>query len=331
MKFFKLPALCLVSFTTFIQIPAATAGDDGILAIVAAGALLAGQMNEEGTGESSLTLIPSIALQNKNLSFDQQYSGAESNKADFDVNIPVISASLTASYSRFFATLKYEKDLDEASTGTDETLRSGGSNLIAIPNAEVNVGREDKNITIGYNTWKKLNIFVGYMEGETTLKPDPSCAIQTPPNAPTNCNITNRSFIHRYLGDSSDYKQEYTEEGPYVGLSYAWRIAEAGVLSASYAYAKMDGKYEDNLASDPTNFFGGTIAPFKYEGTTTGNSIGITWTAPLSETSGYFVDIRKQKYDMDGSDKTGNSLYTGTFLNTEEKINSITAGVQFYF
>jgi len=328
-KYFYLPVFLCIA--TFGQV--ASAGNDGALAVIAASALIAGQINSDETkNDNGISFVPSVGVQSKQLTFDQTYSGAQSNKAKFSISMPVLSTSLTTAYNKFFLTLKYEKSLSDSSTGTNETLILGGSNLIAIPGSETTVERQDQSITLGYNVWSKLNLFVGYMKGKTTLTPDASCQILNPPSLPpSNCLITNRAFIHAYLSGNNNYAQEYTEDGPYVGLSYAWNIADAGVLSASYAYASMDGKYKDNMAHDPTNFFGGTVERFAYSGSTTGNSIGVTWTAPLGETSSYFLDLRQQKYHMSGEDDTGLALYSGVHLSTDETMKSVTAGVQFYF
>ena len=123
----------------------------------------------------------------------------------------------------------------------------------------------------------------------------------------------------------------YTEKGPYIGASYAWSIADAGVLSASFAYAYMDGDYEDNMMPDTTGVFNGSIEPFRYSGDTTGTSIGLTWTAPLGESSSYFLDLRRQQYEMSASDDTGLALYNGTKLDSKETMQGFTAGLQFYF
>lgn len=304
MNFFQ--RCTLVTFfllATIAQIPTAFADDDS----------------------SDLAFVASLGFQDKKLSFDQKYSGLAANDAEFSVHLPTANISFTTAYKRLYLALKLEKSIVDTSTTTDETDRSslGNANLIAYPGSEVDVSREDKSITLGYNVWRKLNLFVGYLQGETELKPNPFCA-----NPFSGCTQANYAFLQYYLGQP-DYKQTYTEEGPYIGLSYAWQIAEAGSLSASFAYATMNGQYVDN-ASDPTGFFGGDFQAFDYRGDTDGTSIGLTWSAPLGETSSYFIDLRSQKYSMDGADKTGGPN-AGTFVKTEETMQGITAGLQFFF
>lgn len=283
--------------------------------------------------DAGVTFVTSIGVQNKTLKFDQKYKGPapqDNSYADFEVNLPVGNISFTTSFDKFFVALKYEKSLTESSTGADETNRIqlfGDANLLTVDDSQMGVEREDKSITLGYNVYRGLNVFMGYMEGETELKPDPmaNCIIVGP-----NCFVTdiNKAYIiQKERADGRDiakYKQTYTEEGPYIGFSYAWRIAEAGTLSASYAYADMDGEYKDNA-----NCVIYTCTAFKWEGDTTGSSIGLTWTAPLGENSSYFLDLRQQKYSMDGKDKTGS--FPNQSVDTDETMQGITAGVQFYF
>ncbi len=301
----------------------------------------------------NVTFIPSLAYQNKNLSFDQSYSGAASNNAKFSVNLPVINAGFTVAAWKFFAALKIEKNFSDTSTDTDETNRSTSleSNLITHPGGTVDVSRQDISLTFGYNFWKSANIFAGYLSGKTELNPDPFCANPFPsvsgeftPGAPelTACSRSNRAFQQFFIGDNPgqeippayhvegqpSYEQEYTEKGFYLGASYGFNINDIGTLSVSFAYADMDGKYKDN-ANDPNNAFGGSFVPFNYEGDSTGTSFAVTWTSPLSEHAAYTIDLRRQAYSMDGKDKSG--ALSGVTLDTDEEMVGLSAGIQLYF
>ena len=81
----------------------------------------------------------------------------------------------------------------------------------------------------------------------------------------------------------------------------------------------MDGEYKDNFAT-----------PFKYEGDSEGLSLGLTWSAPLTDNIGYFLDLRYQKYEMDGKDKLG-GFSAGSTVDTDEQLLSSSAGIQWYF
>ncbi len=318
-------------------------------------ALITLTMTSATNALGDFTLVSSVAYQDKELSFDQKYSGAANNDADFSVNLPMLTASLTAAYGKFFASIKMERNLADTSTNTTETNRAEEdltSNLITHEGGTVDVGREDITLTVGMNVWKSLNLFVGYLDGKTELSPDPFCANPFPPSnddgffeagdpALVACSRSNRAFQQFFIGDTPSaenppffyvenqpaYQQEYTESGFYFGTSYTFKVAEAGNLSVSIAYASMDGEYKDN-ANDPEGAFSNFVA-FDYEGDTTGTSIGLTWSAGLGESSAYFVDVRRQSYSMTGSDQTGR--FEGVSLRTDEEMTGITGGVQFYF
>ncbi|VUD64011.1 hypothetical protein TDB9533_03227 [Thalassocella blandensis] len=281
---------------------------------------------------AEITVVPALAYQDKQLTFEQEYSGDAVNEAEFTVHLPMIYAGLTVVVDRFYVAFKIEQNLSSTSTTTDETDRSEfeESNLIALDGSNVEVDRQDMTITLGYKVIDNLNLFVGYLDGKTTLRPDPFCAN---PFASLPCSRTNRAFQQFFLGDNdfvteqAVYEQTYSEEGVYAGAAYGIPIADIGTITASLAYAIMDGKYKDN-ANDPDQDLVNFV-PFSYEGDTTGVSLGLTWTQGLGETSAYFVDMRVQSYSMDGKDTTGNLATVK--LETKEKMFGITAGLQLYF
>lgn len=300
-----------------------------------------------------LTFIGSLAYQNKHLTFDQNYSGAATNDARFSVNLPMVNAGLTLAIGKFFTAFKVETNLSDTSTTTNETNRSENleSNLLTHPGGTVDVDRLDVNFTVGYNVWKGLNVFSGYLYGRTRLNPDPFCANPFPsgssefnPGDPetTACSRSNRAFQQFFIGDNPGqetpptfyvpgqdaYEQEYSERGFYHGVSYGFNIADVGTLSASIAYAYMKGKYKDN-ANDPNNAFGGSFVAFEFEGNSRGSSLALTWTSALGDNSAYSVDLRRQAYTMEGKDQTG--TLSGVSLTTDEEMIGLTAGVQFYF
>ncbi|MFL0801055.1 MAG: hypothetical protein K6L80_11430 [Agarilytica sp.] len=304
----------------------------------------------------NITFIPSLSYQDKDLSFDQSYSGAASNNAKFSVHLPVINAGFTIAAGKFFASLKFEKNFSDTSTSTDETDRSRTiqSNLITHPGGTVDVSRQDISLTFGYNFWKSANVFVGYLNGKTELRPDPFCANPIPSvsdefdtDAPevTVCSRSNRSFQQFFIGDNpgqevppfyhvenqEQYKQDYSEKGFYLGMSYGFNINDIGTLSVSFAYADMDGKYKDN-ANDPSEIFtneDGAFRAFNYKGDSSGTSLAVTWTSPLSEHAAYTLDLRRQAYSMEGTDESGG--LSNVTLNTDEEMVGLTAGIQLYF
>lgn len=296
---------------------------------------------------AEVTWVPSIAYQHRQLSFDQTYgkSGGNPSVANFDVTLPMVNVSLTAAVNKFYVSAKYETSITEATTSVDETDRValyGQANLIAIDNSQTDIEREDFSLTFGYNVWRRLNVFAGYLSGKTTITPEPAVNL----DFFFNPDEYNRAWLMadevKNFGQSRPtYVQEYTEAGPFVGFSYAWTVGEVGTLSASFAYADMDGKYEDN-AQCANDFFttGNDCYKYKWEGDSTGTSIGMTWTQPLTDHVAYFIDLRQQSYEMEGVDKTGAvdytalpaqvPIYEGT-VETKEEMTSLTMGIQMYF
>lgn len=300
--------------------------------------------------EKEFSIVPSLAYQSKTLTFDQEYTyeGESLNTAEFSAELPVLSSSLTLAYDRFFASLKYETTAAATSTTTDETDRSIDNgivaNLITTSGSSVDVERDDLSLTFGYRVWKSLNLFVGYLEGKTTLTPDAFCANPTSQVGVPDCRSVNRAFQQYFAGrfggyQQEAYRQDYTESGNFIGVSYGVPVGEVGTFSFSYARARMDGEYSDN-ANDRDNLWANppldqdatsTLLRFNYKGTTEGESLGVTWTGSLGDFSSYFADVRYQRYEMDGVDATGAETLQGISLNTVEEIFGLSLGVKLFF
>lgn len=293
--------------------------------------------------QAETTFITSLGFQNKQLNFDQRYSGSlanQRNKADFSVHMPMFSAGATMAIDKFFFAVKVETDLAESPVRPQETNRSlfDEANLLGVRGSEVNVSRQDYSLTAGYNVWEALNLFVGYLEGETELTPAPFCAdplnINEQGQIETPCQQQNRAFM-QFIINQPRYRQTYKENGPFLGGSYTFRFEDLGALSLSVAYASMSGSYSDN-ANDPHPADSpaghrGTFVAFNYKGDTTGTSLSATWTGSLGDYAAYYVDLRRQAYNMSGNDVTGLPNFSGVSLKTEEEMLGLTGGVQFYF
>lgn len=292
-----------------------------------------------------MTIVASVSYQDKELSFDQKYSGPtiNDNQAKFSAHLPMVNFGFTAVSGKLFAVFKYETNLADTSTTTSETDRSVNleANLLTLSGGTIDVSREDTSITIGYNIAEGINIFTGLLYGKTELTPDPFCADFFYPLDNNDiaagavfCERLNRAAQQFYLADQNfydsvpRYTQTYEESGPFIGASYTTPVAELGSLSFSFAYASMDGSYEDN-AFDPDNAWSGNLQAFGYEGDSTGTSIAMTWTSALGESSAYFVDVRRQAYSMKGNDVTGR--LPDVVLKTDEEMIGFTGGIQFYF
>lgn len=288
--------------------------------------------------EDQIVLIPSIAFLEKKLDFYQKNgagAGAGEIETEFSAWMPMLDVSLTAGYQKWYLTIKYDHTFTDVSTDTDEEpviTSSGNARYFwQPPGTDMQVEREDKNITIGYNVSGGLNIFAGYMDGETTITPPPTCQnpiIYTPfpPVTQIYCQAYNFAWLRLRDHNTNnpgqpldDYVQTYTEEGPYIGFSYAWQPMELGTLSFSAAYAQMDGTFSDNIGV-------GGAGSFNAEGDVDGVSVGLTWSQPLSERTAYFIDVRRQEYDMDSKDEQ-----SGIAFETSETMTGVTLGIQLYY
>lgn len=280
-------------------------------------------LQAEESGLADFTFIPQLAIQKKNLDFSQKYIGGSGDglKGGFDADLPTISLAFTTVYkSMLFASLKYETNFED----------SYANSTAPFTNANSAIDRQDFNFTVGMNVWEGLNVFGGYISGTTEIEPMPtyiefpgadnrSCVAQ---NSCTPTVISNLAKDHQLQG-LGQYKQTYKENGWFLGGSYGLSLLDTGTLSASLAYALMDGKYSDNY----TVIGAVQDVSFNFEGDSKGLSLALTWAAPLNNLLGYYVDLRTQMYDMDASDKTGSF---GGKVKTEETITTLTAGLQMF-
>ncbi|MCG8612841.1 MAG: hypothetical protein MI864_20195 [Pseudomonadales bacterium] len=301
-------------------------------------------IGSQAVSAQNITIIPQLAVQYKNLDFDQKVkfgfkpsdgSGTRERlsgdyNGGFEAQIPTLSASLTGYYSGLFVTLKYDGNVTE--TTTDST--------VGFTNGPTDVDRTDISLTVGYNVVDSLNIFGGYMRGKTELTPEPGYVDDldnpnfnylpcvTAVDACFPAVLSNLAKDHQILG-LEPYKQEYEENGWFLGASYGVPMG-SGNLSFSVAYALMQGEYVDNYLRGIAD--GASV----FKGDSKGLSLGVTWREQLTETTGYFIDLRRQEYDMDADDKTG-LLDSETGVprfdktETEERMTTLTAGLHWYF
>lgn len=259
-----------------------------------------------------VTWVPQIGVQLKQLEFDQEFTfDGTTREGDLEADIPSLALSLTAVYKKGYITLKYEDSLDDVHADSD----------VPFTDASTEVVRTDYSFTVGYNVWDSVNLFGGYMEGETTFTPEARCI---PVSEPLEfCDVLNEGNIAQrqlYFG-LGDYEQKYTEDGWFLGASYAWKVKDIGTLSFSLAYADLDSEYKDN-------FFPEQDGDFKLTGDADGLSFGVTWSQPLTKRMGYYLDLRTHQYDAKTDDDNGN--FPGANAKSEETITAFTAGMQWY-
>ena len=278
--------------------------------------------------QNTFTLTPSYGFQYKQLEFKEHQGAGTPYDMAFRADLPMIDLGLNAAWRRVYLAVKYDKSLRDTPTSTSET-NTGNGWLFMQPGQSMKVGREDKSITLGVNVWDHLNLFGGFMSGKTTLTiPPVSTAKVSSPACGTPGAATNLAWMRELWAVSlggyaiPTYEQEYTERGPFAGLRYGWQIRDAGMLSASAAFAHMQGNYHDNLDVPAT-------PNFNYNGSSSGTSLGLTWTSPLNDNSSYFIDLRRQEYRMDGDNSYRTSA--NKHVQTDETMTGLTIGLNYYY
>lgn len=253
--------------------------------------------------------VGSAGIQLKQLQMEQEFSGFINRKGDLTAALPVLNLQLVGFYDQYYVGAKVETNLATDEVSSDVPFTTENTSL----NTEVE--RNDYNLTLGYKPTEDLSLFGGYMSGETELTPGAVSCVDP------NCPNTASTMAADGFGT---YRQTYQEQGFFFGGSYGWTLG-SGRLSASLAYAMMDGEYSDNYRD--------AVGPreFKYEGDSNGISTALTWVAPLTESLAYYVDGRYQQYEMDANDKSGVAIFAGSSVETVERILGVTAGVQMMF
>ncbi len=276
------------------------------------GILLAGSAMAD-----ELIYIPSVAVQVKNLEFNQVINEPNNitTSGGLSVDIPVLQYGITAIYGNFFGALKFESALTDSVTDSDVPYTTiPGKTTLA------KVDRNDLILNLGYSISPGFSVFGGFMQGKTNLLPSPNSSGVLASLENNNVSSLNLNLAQAAAErGEAKYEQEYIEKGFFLGSSYSYTLEGLGSITASAAYAMLDGEYSDNF-SPATN------ENFEFSGDTTGTSLALSWSAPISDNVGYYLDIRMQSYDMDGKDSNGN--FTGYSVDTEENITSLTAGIR---
>ena len=264
---------------------------------------------------AEVLIVPNVGLQFKNLDLDFEQDltrngidddeingvddGNERLSGDLEASIFSLQAGVTVIWKDLFASLKLDTPISDGEDRNSSVPYSFG---------KTKVSREDYVLNVGYRVWNGISVFGGYLRGETELKNRTS---QTSP-IPEDLQFPN-------------YRQNYEEDGLFVGASYAYRFGEVGTISTSLAYADLDGEYSDNFPASETD------GAFDYKGSATGLSFSVGWAGNITNKLSYYVDLRTQEYEMDAKNKTNIAIWTNTSVETTEKMTSLTSGVRMIF
>ena len=127
------------------------------------------------------------------------------------------------------------------------------------------------------------------------------------------------------LAEAADIKEDSNDSGFFFGASYPFVSTNSGQLTATVAYASLDG--ELNVSGSA---LGATVLTFT--GDTTGLSYGLAWSGAASEQMNYSLSVKINDYSFDASnlsDQTGASTSVG--LNLDRVFTILGAKVTYFF
>lgn len=196
-------------------------------------------------------------------------AGFSNYQLEFDGTVPVNEQftlqannkiSSTVFVHRIAVTFAYDAFyLDVLASKTSDVT---GSQLISEISAIENWtgGREEVNLTLGYQAFDSGSVFIGYRDG--SIEADGQ---------------VNSSF-------------SYESDGVYIGANYGFLITDSGAISLNIAYAFLNSELEETLF--------GTTVPFA-SGDGNGLKFGIAWHDSLSESLKYSISIDRYSYETD--------------------------------
>ncbi|MGI9301471.1 MAG: hypothetical protein ACR2RB_02020 [Gammaproteobacteria bacterium] len=247
-------------------------------------------------------------------------SEATNRSGGFSISdvMPFVGGGLTFFADRFFVDLSAQYAFDGSashslSSGTavpPENVPGPGIEG-AVAETELNnnddIERTEFSISAGYAITNNFVAYAGYKRAETEI--DEEIAGQVVINAP---NPQTGALTTLLAGNLTlNARQEFEYDGPFVGVSYAWRFAR-GTLTENVGVAFLEGNpkitFSNIAAADlagnpiPVNLEGlgaDTLAPTD-KGDTIGVSLGLTWigVTPIDDFS-YLVGFNGYRYDFD--------------------------------
>lgn len=195
-----------------------------------------------------------------------QLDGSVTQDMAFDSWQPFLQASVAAIAGNYYVAINGETDmLDE---GSDIAVNPQRSPSLAFnvdrpyTDKNVDVGRHDLGITVGWRGIDNVALFGGFKYGKTDFGGD-------------------------------EVSREFVAHGPLLGASYSFAF-DSGMLTVGGAWALMSGSYDEGGS--------GALLSQEVDGDADGFSTFINWSAPLTDRLRYLVEMRWQRYDFDGRD-----------------------------
>ena len=182
--------------------------------------------------------------------------GSEFPEVKFNATLLMTGIGLTTTYNKWYFDMAYQDSSEEDDSFT-------GANF----SEDFKGDRRDYSATLGYKLFdNQASVYVGYKNGKTSGSGD--------------------------LGTQLTFR----EDGLFVGGSYAWLIANKGLLAVNLAYAQLDGHLKEIPGPSYPPGLG-----MDADSETTGVSYGISWNGIISKHMGYAISL-------DANDYTFNNL-----------------------
>jgi len=255
---------------------------------------------QTASAESDLLVVGSLDFSYKELTL------TPGQNAPFTTTLTNINPAATMAYKGFYASLGYDRSL-----GSQSTTNIDNNGLAT----SIQMSRSDFVVTLGYRAFDFLNIFAGWLHGDTGAHTE-GLRKERPGGA---------DLLVYSIQDIS-----YIEQGPFAGVSLSYGFANKGSLAFSIAYAALQGdltiahEYKD-LATGPDT---GKYSEYNVsKADVQGLSYSLIWTGTLTGSMNYRVGAKFTSYRGDSIESQGGSTDEGI----KEKYTTYFIGLSNFF
>lgn len=286
--------------------------------------------------KSSIVFIPSIALTTKNVEFTREDAlriaglGTWQIKEVLEFSALDADLSVTTIVNNLYVKANLEVPLSENSAEIDSTanfILPGGNSGVAQDNvSDLDIDRENVNLTVGYALPAGFSVFGGYR------------VMQTHYESRSSANASELTF--------SSVQQNFTtynERGLFVGAGYGYSLDRFGDLTISVAYADLELTTQTSITTTQLGKLNDAAAinlvP-KITGDLTGLSYSLKWSKRFAEFWALYANYKIHEYDLDSdagvaqiSASTDQLVELDLLGSTEitEKISAYTIGLNYLF
>lgn len=255
--------------------------------------------------DSRITVAPAIDFAFKRSLFKLNGATGYFVEPSYTTFVP----SLAISAGKFYAVVSYDTPM---APWEETSLNLANDTLM-----QTSFTRSESVITVGYRLPWSLNVFGGYLHGESTQ--------------------TETWYIADAVLGHVVWPTTYSfdERGIFLGINWSRSFGDRGTLSVSVASGIMDGTFtvkDYNGTTDPTLF---VASDSVYKSHSPGFSLNVGWTGTITGNMVYRTGLKYTKYVFDTdtltvSDGTGTTSGPSDTSLTEE-VFSLSFGIANYF